>query len=58
MLLLAACAHGTGAERARGDRDAAQRIYMVAEERYAAGDYANAVSLMRHAAHGSHPITT
>ena len=48
-LLLAACAHGTGAERSDADRDAAQRIYMVAEERYAAGDYANAVALMRHA---------
>jgi hypothetical protein len=48
-LLLAACAHGTGAERSKGDRDAAQRIYMVAEERYAAGDYTKAVALMRHA---------
>jgi hypothetical protein len=49
LLLLAACAHGAGAERSKSDRDAAQRIYMVAEERYAAGDYAKAVALMRHA---------
>jgi len=49
LLLLAACAHGTGAERSRSDREAAQRIYLVAEERYSAGDYAEAVELMRHA---------
>lgn len=49
VLLVAACAHGVGAERPVGDQASAQRIYMVAEERYAAGDFDEAVALMRHA---------
>lgn len=49
LLLLAACAHGVGSEPATGDQATAQRIYMVAEERYAAGDFDPAVELMRHA---------
>lgn len=49
VLLLAACAHGVGSERPTGDQATAKRIYMVAEERYAAGDFDEAVALMRHA---------
>lgn len=49
MLLLAACAHGVGSEPPAGNHATAQRIYMVAEERYAAGDFEAAVDLMRHA---------
>ena len=49
VLLLAACAHGVGSEPPAGNHATAQRIYMVAEERYAAGDFEAAVDLMRHA---------
>jgi hypothetical protein len=51
LLLVMACAHvgGDGSETPAGNRDAAQRIYVVAEERFAAGEYDEAVALMRHA---------
>jgi len=51
LLSASACARGPGggSERPGGDQATAQRIYMVAEERYAAGAYAEAVELMRHA---------
>jgi len=48
LLLLLACAHAEGAAP-RSDRAAAQRIYAVAEQRYAEQAYDEAVSLMRHA---------
>lgn len=52
LLLVMACAHANDegdAKRPGGDRATAQRIYAVAEERYAAGAYEEAVKLMRHA---------
>jgi hypothetical protein len=51
FLLMAACAHGEGglATKSPGaDQATAKRIYMVAEERFAAGAYDEAVALMRH----------
>lgn len=52
LLLLLACARvgdEGGVEPQGTDRATAQRIYAVAEERYEAGAYADAVELMRHA---------
>jgi hypothetical protein len=50
LLLAMACAHvdGQGTTRRSGNRAAAQRIYLVAEERYAAGAFDEAAALMRH----------
>jgi hypothetical protein len=51
FLLMAACTHGGGglATQSPGaDQATAKRIYMVAEERFAAGAYDEAVALMRH----------
>jgi hypothetical protein len=51
-MLLLACTHagsGRSGGPPSGDRAVAQRLYGVAEERYAAGDFDEAVSLMRHA---------
>lgn len=51
LLLAMGCAHAGGdgpSPLAGGGRAAAQRLYTVAEERYAAGAYAEAVELMRH----------
>jgi hypothetical protein len=50
LLLVMACAHGVGdGKRPGGNKASAQRIYLVAEERYAAGAYDEAVELMRNA---------
>ena len=49
LLLASACARGEATEPPGGDKATAQRIYMVAEERYSAGAYDEAAALMRHA---------